>query len=434
MFKIFDFGLHDRQNGSRMALGDNAILAEETGYSGSNDAGEWKPLYASASKEAMAAALAREGYKMVLVDPVDPVEPEPEPEPDPEPDADVTPDTFRAALAPGVTLRLAPGDYGELLSIPDGVTLTANRDAIFRRVDLSGAKRITFRRVVFSPQFDTDKPDAKRNRFEGCEDILIEDGLISPERADGVIATGRGMNFIGCRRVRVAENDISGWHKCVQFSDTVEFALEENKIWDMASDGITVGRNSRHGKIRKNRIGIRTAIAGHGDMCVFQRKGDTTIVDVLIEENIFDLGTGLAGQTLYADGGDGITYHKEIVVRGNLIFASHRNTIFFNYMDSPVIEDNTLIRMDRRSDDEPGHGYDITRVVVNGKNCPNAIVQGNISMGYSNDFDLPGNQVLLPEQYPEYFDKLEKGDDWTVFIPKPGAFDGIGSPLLHGVG
>lgn len=377
-------------------------------------------------------------YAELIEDTTDPVDPDPvDPDPvDPDPvdpgEYDVTPDTFSAALVEGANLLLAPGDYGELQDIPNGVTLTGS-GAVFSGIDTSGTVDLYLDGIIVRVPFDSDQPNQKPIRFVNCTHITAHGCTFETVRPDGVIPTGRGPRFENCEDVAVDDCRFTGWHKNIAFVDCTGFAFLDNVVEDMTSDGLVISSNCSDGTIEGNLIGRRVALGGHGDMVVFQRSGSAKHTNISFKGNVIDMADGLAGQSLYFDGGNGSTYHEGIVIEGNIFFASHRNTIFGGFLQAPVIKSNTLIRLPRRADQPSQHGDGITEPRIHMSDVPGAILDKNVAYDYSGDTvqSLGDNLILRKEEYDAYFDRLEQGPNgWTEWEAKPGAFGDYGSPLI----
>lgn len=314
---------------------------------------------------------------MPPIDPPPPVDVPPPPPPvEPPASGTITPATFSAALAAatgGETLRLAPGNYGAMISAkvyPGPVTIESINPAdpaVFSDLALTRARNIHFRAV----RFKYDYVPMTNNAFRvfvmrGCEDLSFVDcefaGDRRPEIAPKIaLPASDGFCPQGCKRVLVQNCKFhtfrSGIH-VEQECDDIRFI--GNDIYGMRSDGMIVV-SSTNVLIENNYIHDfdGEGLTDHRDCIQLWTNGALTASsNITIRKNRLHIGRGIYSQCIFIrneevdTGRRGADFHyKNILIEDNDLQNCQTHGISVGATDGLIVRRNSVAYVDN---DHPG--------------------------------------------------------------------------------
>lgn len=328
-----------------------------------------------------------------------------------------------AALASaqgGETIRLAGGQYGELLLIPSRlpnrrfdppVTLISAdpaNPAVFSKVDFREVAGMTLDGLVFDYRsVPGAKLFIKPFNITKSENITIRNSLFDGDVARGVnefsdgYATGFGLSLRGGTNIVVEHNEIRGFYRGLVSGGIEGLVVRANNLHSIRMDGMNFS-SVRDVLIENNYIHDfrRSPKAGdHADMIQFWTKGTRLATrNVTLRGNVLIAGRDGSTQSIFmrneevdsGRAGDELFY-RNMLIEDNVIVNGHLHGITVGETDGLVIRSNTLLRLSLAA-----KGEDLNRVV----RIPQIRVRGG-----SRNVTIADNLV---SKWPE------KGEGWTV--------------------
>ncbi len=265
----------------------------------------------------------------------------------------------------GETFTLSSGNYG-VLSIGKAfnspVTIrsdTPQAPACFTGMRLKGANNITLDSLYLDYVFEKGDPHFTFP-FSIIEsgNIKITNSVFDGDVARGTnsVADGRGYG-IGLRIKQSNEVLLSGsefriWWSAALVLKSSRITFEGNDIHTIRSDGIDTDAITGL-VIKENYFHDFISAPGskdHRDMIQIMRVTPRGSTDIVIRDNVFDMGSGDYTQTIWA-GGDGKNLgnptmrHRNILVENNIIYNGHIHGISIHGTDNISIRKNTLIEV-----------------------------------------------------------------------------------------
>jgi Right handed beta helix region len=284
----------------------------------------------------------------------------------------------------GMTILLAPGDYGTLkLNNPYGqpwaqfageVTIKsaeADHPAIFDSVQLYGVKNLTFDAVKF------DYVSAAGASFEATpffikssSDITIKNSVFDGDLLHGVsttldgLATGSGVLARQSTRITIEHNDFSKWYRAAAFGETSSLIVKDNNVHDISSDGFDFA-DVDNALIENNYIHDFKTGTGHPDMIQFWTAGTTSpSTNIVIRGNFLNSGAGSLTQSIFMrnelvdTGAAGQEmFYQNITIDNNVIYNASTHGITVGETTGLTIKNNTVLQ-------NPASAADVNTVYV----------------------------------------------------------------------
>jgi PKD domain/Right handed beta helix region len=277
------------------------------------------------------------------------------------------------AAKAGDILRLAPGSYGELilngnqkpaLKFSGPVTITAldtEHQPVFNRIILNGVSNLFLSHFLIDYTFKSNAENRMRFvEIKQSDNIALEDSIFDGDKANdtGTDADGYGFAFAlsveESNRITIANNKIYTWMRGAVFSKVHGLTVTDNELSELRSDGFDfaavtdaiIARNHIHDFKRS------PLSKDHPDMIQFWTNGTQwPSVNVAIENNILDIGTGDWTQSIFMRNEEVDTgragsemYYKNFRIEGNVIRNANMNGIRVGEIDGITISKNTILQ------------------------------------------------------------------------------------------
>lgn len=363
----------------------------------------------------------------------------------------------------GDEIRLAGGDYGELelqgTDFKSTVTIVSadpSDMAQFSALSVQGSSYIAFEKIVFDYEYEPGDRTAATN-FEIVEssNISISDSVFDGDVAYGTgtsadgAGTGRGLRIRESSDIVISDTEFHSWWKAVNINTSQDVDFIGNDIHSIRSDGINVGSSQRI-LIEDNYIhdfGAAEGSSDHRDMIQIKRSNGVGSEDIVIRNNVFDMGEGDYAQTIFAGSDSAVEsdpdgWHTDIIVEGNIIYNAHTHGITFSLTDGLEITNNTILAVPR--DKDGGITIPTIKVTTESKDVT---VEKNVVAGFNGyegqtDWSVKNNVFVqntdpsAPFYYDDHFIYYATADEdgYNQFGVKPGSLIeelGAGSPLVN---
>ncbi len=366
-----------------------------------------------------------------------------------------------AGAAPGTTLRLAAGDYGELNFRRGGgavgapVTLVAAdpaRPPRFDRMDLRDVAHLVLERLHFDYVFAAaDKIHFRPFTVVGSRDVTIRGCLFDGDRARGVSTVDDGFGWafgLGATDVvgLVIEGcEIRDFFRGLVVARCEDIRISGNDLHDLRMDGMNFVQVQAV-QIEGNHIhDFNRSINSkdHADMIQFWTNGtDAPSTDIVIRGNLLASGRGAWTQSIFmrneevdkGRAGNGMFY-RNILIEENVIANAHLHGITVGESDGLVIRQNTVLRnaLSEGEKDNPALWTPQIRVAEEARNV---YITGNIVAkiaGYEGQTDWQVSDNLFVQDRTRmeagFYDKVFTGspaDPATLRYRAGGPADGTG--------
>ena len=272
--------------------------------------------------------------------------------------------------APGETLILAPGDYGDLriqdLAGAPGRPITlrsadpANR-ASFDTMTISKSAHLVLDGVLLDYTYSPgDTWKHQPFNILGSTDIALRNSVLDGDRPfdlgpDAVdFGTGFGLAVRDSRNIEIRGNEVRDFFRGLIFRFVETLVIAENDIHTMRMDGMTLAQVTdtviEHNHIRDFNRSVNSG--DHADMIQFWTASTNKPTrNVTIRNNILNSGTGAFTQSIFmrnelvdrGKAGDEMLY-RNIRIENNVIINAHLHGITVGEGDGIFILNNTLIR------------------------------------------------------------------------------------------
>ncbi|MGJ5620609.1 right-handed parallel beta-helix repeat-containing protein [Sulfitobacter sp. MF3-043] len=260
----------------------------------------------------------------------------------------------------GDVFELASGNYGALTittAFRKPVTLRSadpKAPACFTELRLEGAKNVTLDGLVFDYAYTSgDKDSAGRFSIRKSHNILISNSTFDGDYKSGA-GTGRGLRLKRNDSIILQNNVFRKWWKAVTGGLGTDYIIRGNEIYDIRSDGMAFGAVDGL-TIEANHLHNFRGIKGgkdHRDMLQIMRASNLRSTNIIIRDNIFDMGAGDYAQTIWMGGdgkdlGDPMLRHQNVRIENNVIYNAHTHGISVHGIDNLSIRKNSIIRVRR---------------------------------------------------------------------------------------
>ncbi|WP_425082417.1 right-handed parallel beta-helix repeat-containing protein [Ruegeria arenilitoris] len=265
----------------------------------------------------------------------------------------------------GEVFALEPGNYGMLRvnkTYQSNVTIrSANpaSPACFTGFFLGGAANLVLDSLYFDYVFKKDDPHFSFPFSIGeSRQIQISNSVFDGDFARGTNSEADGYGFgVGLRIWRSSDIRVSGsvfrkWWSGTLAGQSARIAYIGNTIHTIRSDGINLDAITGL-TIEKNHLYDFGGAAGskdHRDMIQIMRVTPSGSTDIVIRDNVFDMGRGDFTQTIWA-GGDGKDLsnhnmrHQNVLIENNMIYNAHVHGISIHGSDNISVRKNSVIRV-----------------------------------------------------------------------------------------
>lgn len=318
----------------------------------------------------------------------------------------------------GETLVLAGGNYGALnikKAFKSPVSIRSadpGSPACFTGMRLNGAGNLGLDGLVFDYSY---KPGDKNrtNAFSigNGHNITITNSVFEGDYNAG-IGHGLGLLITGSSKVTISNSTFRKWWKALTGFNTTYLTLRRNQFYDIRADGMALSGIDDL-TIEFNRF--HTFRGGnsrdHRDMIQLMRTTNRGSSNIVIRDNIFDIGAGDYTQTIFMgksgkDTNDPLLRHKNVLIENNVIYNAHLHGISIHAADNLSIRKNSIIRVRQANDGKvtiPRINVSFSTYVVIEQN-----VVGEIN-GYQNQRDWAVlNNAIVQDQSPArpgYYDR-----------------------------
>ncbi|WP_320178743.1 right-handed parallel beta-helix repeat-containing protein [Roseovarius pacificus] len=325
----------------------------------------------------------------------------------------------------GETILLAAGSYGKLVlkgtQYASDVTIkSADSSAMasFSEAYVTSASNITFDTIMFDYTYSSgDSSYTSKFRVENSSNITFTDSVFDGDFASGTGTSadgtgfGKGLVIRGSTNVEVINTEFHSWWKALGASMSNDITMIGNNIHTIRSDGISLGE-VQNVLIENNYIHDFGGAAGsgdHRDMIQIQRSGGTGSSDIIIRNNILDMGAGDYTQGIWA-GRDKASYsdptnwNYNITIENNILYNAHANGIALHQTDGLNILNNTVIAV---PDPYQTGGVTIPKIIISPDSL-NVAVTGNVAptivgdQGQA-DWTLQNNALVATGSYDSTF-------------------------------
>ncbi|WP_171236695.1 right-handed parallel beta-helix repeat-containing protein [Ruegeria sp. HKCCA6837] len=329
----------------------------------------------------------------------------------------------------GETILLAAGDYGKLVikdtQFASNVTIKSadpSAQASFSEVYLSNTSNITFDEITFDYTYSLgDKNHVNKFQISHSRNITIDNSVFDGDFASGTGTSadgtgfGKGLVIRNSNNVDVINTEFHSWWKALGAAKSSDINFSGNNIHTIRSDGISLGE-VQGVLIENNYIHDFGGAAGsndHRDMIQVQRSSGTGSSDIIIRNNVLDMGAGDYTQgiwfggdkSLYANPGD---WHYNVTIDNNIIYNAHANGLSVHMTNGLSITNNTLIAVPSQ---QTG-GVAIPKISVTG-GSKNVTIEQNVApaiLGHKTqpDWTVQDN-VLIQNTNPSapgYYDNI----------------------------
>ena len=379
--------------------------------------------------------------------------------------------TALKAPGAGVTLVLAPGEYGALalsgmVGLP-GAPLTirsadARNPASFSRMDIQSSENIVLEYLTFDYRFRRgDSLYSRPFRIGQSRNVTLRHVLFDGDVARGVSSVDDGFGYAFGLSIRnltgftLERSEIRNFYRGLAVSRSRDIRILGNDLHDIRMDGMDFAQ-VQHVLIAGNHIhGFNRSLASadHADMIQFWTAGtDAATRDVVIRGNILNSERGYWTQSIFmrnelVDRGRASTamFYRDITIDNNVIINAHTHGITVGETASLVIANNTLIRNALSEGAKVNDMLWTPRIRVasasrNVRITQNA-VEAIVGFQLQQDWVVSDNLLLsyrradLPGYYDSVFMDARKGDPrhLSSFAYRPGGpldSSSIGSTLL----
>ena len=341
----------------------------------------------------------------------------------------------------GEIFLLAPGKYGGLFlkkRYASAVTISSadpKAPACFDELRIKGALNIRLDGLVFDYTYSPgDRNTTNPFTIENSDKVTILNSVFDGDRVEGA-GHGRGLNARDSNDIEVVNTVFRTWWKAFTGDSVNNVLVRGNNIYDIRSDGFGFGVANGL-RIEANRFHNFKGASGkdHRDMIQIMRSSNKRSTNIVIRDNIFDMGAGDYSQTIWMGGdgknlGDPMLRHQNILIENNMIYNAHTHGISIHGVDNLEIRRNTLIRIHR---DETG-GVTIPKINV-ATGSTYVVIEQNVVggiIGHENQRDwvvknnaiIQDNKPGRPGYYDDQFIYYARGpvDGYNEYGVKPNS-------------
>lgn len=341
-----------------------------------------------------------------------------------------------AAGASGLTLDLAPGDYGTI-ALPRGGAPAVLRSAdprnpaVFRGLTGTDFSDLRLEGLHLDYRFQNGH-DARTRPFEfrAFDGLTLSGTTITGDDARGLSAddngfpTAVGLWVQDCSDVTVSGARITRFHRGLVVFRCENVTIQGNDVSQIRSDGMNFAQVERV-RVLDNHIHsfLRSEASGdHADMIQIWTNGtDRPTRDVTIRGNLLNSGPGLYTQSIFMRNDQvdrGLAgremFYRDITIEQNVILNAHLHGITIGETDGLTIRNNTVVQNIRSAGDDPGRPLWVPMIRVS-EAARDVRIEANIVTSIEGHTGQSGwrvddNLLLPPQAYGGVFTGMLGGD------------------------
>ncbi|MGR3762374.1 right-handed parallel beta-helix repeat-containing protein (plasmid) [Roseobacteraceae bacterium NS-SX3] len=318
-------------------------------------------------------------------------------------------DQALASATGGETILLAAGNYGGLTlrkQFSSEVTIKAADPAAMATLsslNLNGASNVTFDGIKFDYVYQNgDYHHTRPFQVLNSSDIAIKNALFDGDLDPNGVGFGLGLNVNGSQNVTIADTEFTKWWKGAFLMNSDGVALTGNEVHTIRADGL-VFDNTDNVLVEGNYMHDFGALAGandHRDMIQFQRATGSGSSNIVVRDNVFDMGAGDYTQTIFMgtsgkNASDPNVRNYNVTIENNLIYNGHYHGITLNGLDGVTIRNNSVLHVD---DKNLTGGVEVPHINIDGS-AKNVTIEQNVVAGingYSgqSDWSVQDNAIV----------------------------------------
>ncbi|WP_209507424.1 MULTISPECIES: right-handed parallel beta-helix repeat-containing protein [unclassified Ruegeria] len=293
----------------------------------------------------------------------------------------------------GEIFILEGGNYGALKiskAFRKPVTIRSTNPsspACFTELHLKQSSNVTFESIRFDYTYQNGQSEfTKPFVIENSSNVTISGSVFDGDVARGTgtaadgLGTGKGLIVRGSANVIIAHTRFYSWWNALTVNTSSNVEIVGNNIHNIRSDGIKLG-SSDTVLIADNHIhnfqGDQQNLSDHRDMIQIQRSSKIGVKNLTIRDNVFDMGSGIFTQTIWAgrdkaNPKDPTNWHTNLLIENNVIYNAHSHGISIHLANGLSIRRNSVIRVRRRNSEN----ISIPKIRVS-KNSQNVVIEQN---------------------------------------------------------
>ncbi|WP_170349862.1 right-handed parallel beta-helix repeat-containing protein [Ruegeria atlantica] len=318
----------------------------------------------------------------------------------------------------GETLLLAGGNYDALIvkrAFKTPVTIRSadpSSPACFTGLRLKNAGNLILDGLMFDYSFQRgDKHRTNHFGIANGHNITITNSVFDGDYNTG-IGHGLGLQITGSSKITISNSLFRKWWKALTAFKTTHLTLSRNQFYDIRADGMALSGIDNL-TIELNRF--HTFRGGnsrdHRDMIQLMRTTNRGSSNIVIRDNVFDIGAGDYTQTIFMgksgkNTSDPLLRHKNVLIENNVIYNAHMHGISVHGADNLSIRKNSIIRVRQPK----GGKVSIPRINIS--YSTSVVIEQNVVSGingYQNQKDWAVlNNVIVQDQSPSspgYYDR-----------------------------
>ncbi|WP_377194761.1 right-handed parallel beta-helix repeat-containing protein [Ruegeria meonggei] len=318
----------------------------------------------------------------------------------------------------GEIIVLAGGNYGALnikaaFKTPVSIrSADPSSPACFTELRLNGAGNLTLDGLMFDYSYKPgDKNRVNHFSIRNSHKITISNSVFDGDYKAG-IGHGRGLLIRDSSKVTISNSVFRKWWKALTGVHSTYLTIRRNQFYDIRADGmIFSGMDDLVIELNRMHNFRASTSRDHRDMIQLIRSTNRGSSNIVIRDNIFDIGAGDYTQTIFMgksgkNTNDPLLRHKNVLIENNVIYNAHLHGISIHAADNLSIRKNSIIRVRQANDGKvtiPRINVSASTYVVIEQNVVGAI------NGYQNQKDWAVlNNAIVQDQSPSkpgYYDR-----------------------------
>ena len=277
---------------------------------------------------------------------------------------------------------------------------------------MRNAGNLTLDGLIFDYSYKQgDKHRTNHFSIGNGHNITITNSIFDGDYNTG-IGHGLGLQITGSSKITLSNNVFRKWWKALTGFKSTYLTLSRNQFYDIRADGMALSGIDNL-TIELNRFhSFRGGNSrDHRDMIQLMRTTNRGSSNIVIRDNVFDIGAGDYTQTIFMgrsgkNTSDPLLRHKNVLIENNVIYNAHMHGISVHGADNLAIRKNSIIRVRQPK----GGKVSIPRINIS--YSTSVVIEQNVVSGingYQNQKDWAVlNNVIVQDQSPSrpgYYDK-----------------------------